>query len=110
MRFTCRAVAALRLRRMFRDFVSTLLGCSLQPHRSLHLHQFLGLTGCRPGSHSAARIGWRLLLDVGVFPPACRWLAPGCALLNIPLHQRTTRATSSPLPGLTTREPPHAVA
>src|SRR6266576_1108761 len=71
-----------------RDFVSTLLGCSLPPHRSLHLHQFLGLTGYCPGSHSAARIGWRLLLEVGVIPPASRWPAPGCALTTIRLHQR----------------------
>ena len=90
--FTCRAVAALRLRRMFRDFVSTLSGCSL-PHSSQSpsapvsgADRLLSRLAQR-GSHRVA------CSEVGVTPPASRWPAPGCALTTIRLHQRTTRST-----------------
>ena len=45
----------------------------------------------------AARIGCRLLLEVGAIPPASRWPAPGCALTTIRRHQRMTHSTGSPL-------------
>ena len=55
-----------------------------------------GLTGCCPGSHRAA-CGCRLLLEVGVIPPASRWPVLGCALTTIRRHRRMTPSTESPL-------------
>ena len=56
-----------------------------------------GLTDCCLGSHRAGRIGCRLLLEVGVIPPASRWPVPGCALTTIRRHRRMTPSTRSPL-------------
>src|SRR6266511_3001808 len=69
--------------------------CWLPLQHSLHLHRLQGLTGCCPSSHGGARIAWRLLLEVGVIPPASRWPVPGCALTTIRRHQRMTRSTGS---------------
>src|SRR6266487_4126889 len=71
--------------------------CSPLLHPSLHLHRLQGLTDCCPGSHKVGRIGCRLLLEVGVIPPASRWPVPGCALTTIRRHQRMTHSTGSPL-------------
>ena len=97
-------------RRTFRDFVSISSNCSLPLHHSLHLHRLQGLTGCCPGSHRAARIACRLLLEVGVIPPASRWPVPGCALTTIRRHQRMTPSTGRPLCGFPCREQPSDMA
>src|SRR5207302_9791722 len=69
-----------------------------------------GLTGYCPGSHGAARIACRLLLEVGVIPPASRWPVPGCALTTIRRHRRMTPSTGSPLSGFPNREQPNDMA
>ena len=71
--------------------------CSPSLHHSVHLCRLLGLTGCCPGSHRAARIACRLLLEVGVIPPASRWPVPGCALTTTQRHRRMTHSRGSPL-------------
>src|SRR5947209_15863793 len=95
--FSRHALAGHRRRRKFRDFARISSNCSPPLHHSLHLHRLQGLTGCCPGSHRAARIACRLLLEVGVIPPASRWPVPGCALTTIRRHRRMTPSTGSPL-------------
>ena len=95
--FSRHALAGHRRRRKFRDFARISSNCSLPLHHSLHLHRLQGLTGCCPGSHRAARIACRLLLEVGVIPPASRWPVPGCALTTIRRHRPMTPSTGSPL-------------
>src|SRR5204863_1037561 len=95
--FSRHALAGHRRRRKFRDFASISSNRSLLLHHSLHLHRLQGLTGCCPGSHRAARIGCRWLLEVGVIPPASRWPAPGCALTTIRRHQRRSEEHTSEL-------------
>ncbi len=95
--FSRHALAGHRRRRTFRDFASISSNYSLPLHHSLHLYRLQGLTGCCLGSHRAARIGCRLLPEVGAIPPASRWPAPGCALTTIRRHQRMTPSTGSPL-------------
>src|SRR5216110_977448 len=95
--FSRHALAGHRRRRKFRDFARISSNCSLPLHHNLHLHRLQGLTGCCPGSHRAARIACRLLLEVGVIPPASRWPVPGCALTTIRSHRRMTPSTGSPL-------------
>src|SRR6202011_5674137 len=75
-----------------------------------HLHRLQGLTNCCLGSHRAARIGCRLLLEVCVIPPASGWPVPGCALTTIRRHQRMTHSTGSPLCGFPGKEPPNGMA
>jgi hypothetical protein len=55
-----------------------------------------GLTGCCPDSHRSARIACRLLLEVGVIPPASRWPVPGCVLTTIRGQRRMMPWTGSP--------------
>ena len=81
----------------WRDSASTLSNCSLPFHHSLLLHRLQGLTDCCPGSHRAARIVCPWLPEVGVIPPASRWLVPGCALTIIRRHRRMTPSTGNPL-------------
>src|SRR5207249_919520 len=108
--FSRHALAGHRRRRRFRDFGSISSNCSPPLHYSLHLHRLQGLTGYCPGSLRAARIGCRLLPEVGVIPPASRWPAPGCALTTIRLHRRMTPSTGSPLCGFPSREQPNDMA
>ena len=61
------------------------------------LHRLQALTDCCLGSHRAGRIGCRLLLEVGVIPPASRWPVPGCVLTTTQRHRRMTHSTGSPL-------------
>src|SRR5467141_1529356 len=108
--FSRHALAGHRRRRRFRDFASISSNCSLPLHHSLHLHRLRGLTDCCLGSHRAGRIGCRLLLEVGVIPPASRWPVPGCALTTIRRHQQMTPSTGSPLCGFPSREQPNDMA
>src|SRR5438552_8014210 len=108
--FACHALAGHRRRRKFRDFASISFNCSLPLHPSLHLYRLQGLTGCCLGLHRAARIGCRLLREVGVIPPASRWPVPECALTIIRRHQRMTHSTGSPLWGFPNREQPNDIA
>src|SRR5947199_10492995 len=93
--FACHALAGHRRRRKFRDFASISSNCSLSLHHSRHSHRLQGLIGCCLGLHRAARIGCRLLLEVGVIPPASRWPVPECALTIIRWHQRLTTSNGS---------------
>src|SRR6266480_5751181 len=95
--FLRHALAGHRKHRKFRSFASISSNCSPPLHYSLHLHRLQGLTDCSLDSHRTARIGCRLLLEVGVIPPASRWPVPGCALTTIRRHQRMTHSTGSPL-------------
>src|SRR5260370_14684043 len=81
----------------FGVFASFLSNCRLLFQHSLILPRWGGLTDCCLGSHRGGRIGCRLLLEVGVIPPASRWPAPGCALTTIRRHLPMTHSTGSPL-------------
>src|SRR3984893_16924528 len=94
--FSPHALAGHRRRRKFRDFASISSNCSLPLHHSLHLQQSRDQVDCCLGSRLVASIGCRLLLEVGVIPPASRWPVPGCALTTIRRHQRMTHSTGSP--------------
>src|SRR5437773_2833277 len=97
MVFSRHALVSHRRHRKFRDFASISSNCSLPLRHSLPLHRLQALTDCCLGSHRAVRIGCRLLLEVGVIPPASRWPVPGCALTTIRRHRRMTPSTGSPL-------------
>ena len=88
-----RSPAAQEVSRFRQHFIRLLAAASSQSPFA----PVAGLTGCFPGSHRAARIACRLLLEVGVIPPASRWPVPGCALTTIRRHQRMTHSTGSPL-------------